>query len=277
MRSKLQAIKEFSFLGKVALGLLVGFLLLGVFAGILTTHSHETPSGPGLVPPSAEHLLGTDDLGIDLWAQMAYGARNSLMVGLGTAFLSIAIGSTLGIVAGYYGGGLDDGIMRLVDVMMVLPQLPTMVVLGGLFGPSIINIIIVLSLFSWARPARILRSRIISLKEENFVKVAQSYGGGIIYITKKHFLPEVFSLVMVSFIRLISRAVVAEAGLSFLGLGDPTNKSWGLILNHAMGFNGIYFTEFWKWWVLSPLLFIILLVLSVSFISKEIENRYLGR
>jgi len=269
--------KKFSLGGKVALGVLTSFLILAVFAGLLTTHPHEIPSGPGLVPPSGDHFLGTDDLGIDLWAQLVYGTRISLLVGLSTALISVALGGSLGIIAGYYGGGVDEKIMALVDMMLVVPQLPTMVVLGGFFGPSIVNIVLVLSLFSWARPARMVRSRILSLKEEPFINIAKSYGGGIFYITRKHFMPEIFALLMVSFIRLISRAVVAEAGLSFLGLGDPTNKSWGLILNHALGFRGIYFTDFWKWWVISPLLFIILLVLSVSFISKEVENIYLGR
>lgn len=277
MNNIIKIIKDFSLIGKLSIIILILFLALGIFADLFTKHSHQIPTSESLSSPSRSHILGTDDLGIDIWAQIAFGARTSLIVGLGTALFSILLGAGLGIIAGYYGGKVDGIIMRFVDLFMVIPQLPTMIVLGGFFGPSIINIIIVLSLFSWARPARIVRSRVLSLKEENYVKVAKSYGANLYYINKKHFMPEIFPLIMVNFIRLISSAVVAEASLSFLGLGDPTNKSWGLMLNHAMSFRGIYFTDFWKWWILAPLSFIILLVLSISFISKEIENIYLGR
>ncbi|ABR47708.1 binding-protein-dependent transport systems inner membrane component [Alkaliphilus metalliredigens QYMF] len=251
---------------------IVIFFLLAMAPNQLAIHSPNIPSGPALTSPNFQHWLGTDDLGIDLWAQICHGAQISMMVGLGTAFLAVGGGSILGVFAGYYGGKIDGWLMRLIDLMMVIPELPTMIVLGSFFGPSMVNIMIVLTLFSWTRPARIIRSKVISIKEENYVKVTESYGGGFIYITRRHFLPQTFPLIMVSFIKLVSKAIVAEASLAFLGLGDPTSKSWGLILNHAMSFQGIYFIEFWKWWILFPLLCIMTMVLAISFISKEIEN-----
>jgi peptide/nickel transport system permease protein len=115
--------------------------------------------------------------------------------------------------------------MRFIDIMIALPRLPIMIVLAAFFGPSIFNIILVLSLFSWAGPARIIRSATLSLKEQDYIKVASHYGAGTIYLIKKHFIPELFTLIAVSMIRLMGRAIVAEASLAFLGLGDPTSGS----------------------------------------------------
>ncbi|WP_350344631.1 ABC transporter permease [Proteinivorax tanatarense] len=238
----------------------------------LFSHCPNTPSGPSLHPPSKEFWMGTDDLGIDLFAQIARGTRTSLIIGFGVATVSIFFAVAVGCYSGLYGGKKDQYLMRLVDLFMTVPELPTMIVLGAFFGPSIINIIIVLSVFSWVRPTRIFRARVISIKEEGYIKMAKGYGGGFFYILKEHLLSDMYPLIAINYIRLMSRAVVAEASLSFLGLGDPTSKSWGLILNHAMGFQGIYFTSYWKWWVVFPLAFMILFVLCLSILSREVEE-----
>jgi peptide/nickel transport system permease protein len=139
-------------------------------------------------------------------------------------------------------------------------------------GPSLYNIILVLAIFSWTGPARIVRSKILSMKQEKYITVAASYGAGFVHLTTCHFLPGILPLAAVSIIRLTGRAIVAEAGLSFLGLGDPTSKSWGLILNHAVQFKGIYFTEFWKWWVAAPLTAITLLVFAIAMLARASET-----
>lgn len=265
--------KQISFIGKLSIGIIMFFLILAILGSFLSPHPYHLPSGAPLESPSKVHWMGTDDLGIDLWAQICFGARVSLLVGFSTALLAVGLGGLLGILAAYYGGKIDGCIMGVTDLMIVIPELPMMIVLGAFFGPSLRNIILVLTLFSWTTPARIVRSKILTIKEEKYIKAAEGYGAGFFYITIKHFLPQILSLAMVSFIKLVSRAIVAEAGLAFLGLGDPTSKSWGLMLNHAMAFRGIYFTDFWKWWVLFPLICILMLVLAVSFIGKEIERK----
>lgn len=112
------------------------------------------------------------------------------------------------------------------------------------------------------------------LKEMNYIKAAESYGAGIFYLLKKHFLPEIFPILAVSIIRLSTKAIVAEAGLSFLGLGDPSSKSWGLIIHHASSFPGIYYTPFWKWWLLFPWLALLALIVSLAFINRELETLF---
>ncbi|UNC93919.1 ABC transporter permease [Candidatus Contubernalis alkaliaceticus] len=265
-------VDEFSLLGKASLFLILLIFLAAIFAPYISIHPHNFTSGPALSPPRGVHLLGTDDLGVDLWAQICYGARVSLLIGFGAAFLAALGGGLIGIIAGYLGGWMDKVIMRLIDVMIVLPDFPLMIVLAAFLGPSLLNIILVLALFSWVFPARIVRSQVLMLKEHSYIKSAETYGAGAWYLMRKHFFPEVFPLLAVNMIRLTGRAIVSEAGLSFLGLGDPTSKSWGLIINHATSFRGIYYTEFWKWWLLYPWLALTIIVISLAFISRELER-----
>lgn len=272
MKKYIMQFKKFTIWGKLSILFLSLIIFVGILAPYLSPYPHKSPSGGALEAPSMEHLLGTDDLGIDLLSQIIYGARISLIIGFSTSILAGLGGAILGILSGYYGGIIDKIIMRLADMMIALPNLPMMILLGAFFGPSIRNIVLVLVLFSWTSPARIIRSKIISIKEESYITMAESYGASFFHLLKTHFLPEIVPILAITIIRITSRAVVAEAGLSFLGLGDPTSKSWGLILNHGINFKGIYFTDYWKWWVMSPLLATMLLVLSISYISKDLER-----
>jgi len=264
--------RKFSTGGKICVIFIALTLFIALFAPFLTAYPWDSPSGASLEPPSKVHIMGTDDLGIDLWAQICYGTRSSIIVGVFTALISCFLGTTLGILSGYYGGIIDYIITSIIDMMMAIPSLPAMIVVGAFFGSSLTNIVLVLALFSWAMPARIIRSKIISVKQEMYIKVAEGYGASFFYITQRHFLPQIFPLMAINFIKLISRAIISEASLSFLGLGDPTSKSWGLILNYALNFQGIYFTDYWKWWVVYPLLCIMSLVLTTAFVGREFEK-----
>jgi peptide/nickel transport system permease protein len=248
------------------------YLGLALLAPTITRHSHTVSSDSPLLPPQREHLLGTDELGVDLWAQICYGARISILIGCSTAALAAFGGGMLGLAAGYLGGLPDKLLMRVIDIMIILPDLPLMIVLAAFLGPSLFNIVLVLACFSWVFPARIVRSQVLTLKERQYIKSAETYGASSWYLIRKHFFPEVFPLVAVNMIRLTGRAIIAEAGLSFLGLGDPTSKSWGLVLYHALNFKGIFYTEFWKWWVVFPWLAISMLVIALAFLSRELEH-----
>jgi len=258
--------------GKLSAIMLLLLVLMAILAPWISWLPHERASGPPLAPPGLPHLLGTDDLGMDIWAMICYGARVSLTIGLGTALLAGLGGGMLGIVAAYKGGWMDRLLMRMIDVMIALPNLPVMIVLAAFFGPSLLHIMMVLALFSWSRPARIVRAGALSLKEQPYIKMATHYGASSLYVLTRHFLPELLPIVMVSMIRLAGSAIVAEASLAFLGLGDPTSRSWGMIINQAINFSGIYFTEFWKWWLLYPWICLTLLVTSLALLGRDLER-----
>jgi peptide/nickel transport system permease protein len=263
---------KLNIIGKISFLIVMLIIFMAVFAPLISWMPHDRSSGPPLSPPGLPHLLGTDELGVDIWTMICYGSRISLLVGLGTAFLAGFGGGLIGIIAALKGGLVDRFLMRLIDIMLALPNLPVMIVLAAFFGSNLLNIIIVLALFSWAIPARVVRAGALTLKEQPYIKMAAHYGASPLYLLMKHFVPELLPVVMVSMIRLAGMAIVTEASLAFLGLGDPTSRSWGLIINHAVNFSGIYFTEYWKWWLFYPWFFLTMLVTSLALLGRELET-----
>jgi peptide/nickel transport system permease protein len=264
----------FSWTGKAGILFLFIALIIAVCAPLISIYPPNQSSGNALMPPSVNHWFGTDDLGHDLWAQICFGTRISLIIGIGTALLSGFCGGFIGMFSGYQGGIIDKIVMRLIDVMIVLPDLPVMIVLAAFFGPGLLNIIIVLTFFSWVHTARIVRSQVLMLKEKQYVHYIKIHGATSWYIMRKHLFPDIFPLMSVSMIRLTGRAIIAEAGLSFLGLGDPTSKSWGMIIHHATSFHGIYYTNYWKWWLVFPWMALTMMVLSLAFINRDLERLF---
>jgi len=253
------------------IGLLI-IIFMAVFAPLITFYPPQKITGDSLESPNPDHILGTDEIGMDIWSQICYGARMSLTIGLAVALLAGIGGGALGILAGYKGGAADQALMRVIDVTMALPSFPLLIVISAFLGPSIMNVILILVLFSWAKPARIARSQTLSLKGSNYITAARNYGAGPFYLLRRHILPEVMPILLVLIIGITSYAIVAETGLAFLGLGDPTSKSWGMMLNYATGFRSIYFTPYWQWWLLPPLFMLIFLLLCLAFISRDLEK-----
>lgn len=258
--------------GRTGLFMLLAITIIAIGAPFLSSHSHEVISGPQLSAPGPNHFLGTDDLGVDIWAQICFGARISLIIGLGTALISGIFGIVAGILSGYVGGLTDTILMRIVDVITVIPDLPVIIVIAAFFGPGTGTIIVVLSLFSWVHPARVIRSGVISLRTRRYIQSAEMNGAGFLYLMLRHFLPEIFPIAVVSMIRISGKAIVAEAGLSFLGLGDPTSRSWGLIIHHAISFPAVFYTKYWLWWLLSPWTALTLMVLSIALLGRDVEK-----
>ncbi len=245
---------------------------MAVFAPVITIYPPQKITGDSLEPPGPGHILGTDELGMDIWSQICYGARMSLTIGLAVAFIAGFGGGAIGILAGYIGGHVDQGLMRVIDVTMALPSFPLLIVMSAFLGPRILNVILILVIFSWAKPARIARSQTLSLKKNNYIIAARNYGAKPFYLLRRHIFPEVLPVLFVLVIGISSHAIIAEAGLAFLGLGDPTSKSWGMMLNHATSFRSIYFTPYWQWWLLPPLFMLIFLLLCLAFISRDMER-----
>jgi peptide/nickel transport system permease protein len=213
--------------------------------------------------------LGTDNLGQDVMSQIIYGARISLLVGLVVALAATFIGTIVGVLSGFYRGATDQGLMRFTDVMLVLPQLPLMIILAAYLGPSENSIIIVLTLTSWPLVARLIRSQTLSLRERPFTDASRVIGSSNTRIIFKVIIPNLLTLIAANVVLMITTAVVGEAGLDFIGLGNPSVVSWGTMLYWAQAyalFNGAW------WWVLAPGLCIALLGLGAVLVSLSIEN-----
>ena len=256
------------------------FLFLIIILAILPYFSFlksgTVPSGVALLPPSKEHWFGTDDLGIDIFSEICYGAKSTIILSCSSALFAAVGGSIIGMVAGYFGGIFDEILLGIIDFFISVPDLLLMVVLGTFLGPSLKNIIFSIVLVSWIMPAKITRSQILRMKQENYIKIVKIYGAGFIHLFLWHFWKPFFSIIMMSVIKLMNRAILAEAALSYLGLGDPLSKSWGMIITRAMDFPNIYLTEFWKWWLVYPVIFMVLMVLSIAIIGQKIEGKIGG-
>lgn len=262
----------FTLEGKIGIMGLVLVVVIALLAPILTPYAPGKITGDSLESPNADHPLGTDELGMDIWSQICYGARMSLFIGIAVALLSGIGGGSLGILAGYLGGRVDQVMMRTIDITMSLPSFPLLIVISAFLGPSIMNVVLILVLFNWAKPARIARSQTLSLKTRGYIIAAQNFGASPQYILWRHILPEILPVLLIFIISISSHAIIAETGLAFLGLGDPTSKSWGMMLNNATGFRSIYFTPYWQWWLLPPLFALISLLLCLAFISRDLEQ-----
>lgn len=193
-------------------------------------------------------LMGTDQEGKDLFTQLVYGARISLYVGVLSSILAVVLGLIVGLMAGYLGKVVDEFLMRVCDILLVLPGLPLLIVLIAVLGASIDNLIILLGVLGWMGFARVVRSQVISLRERPFIEAAKAVGAGKVHIMFKHILPNVMSLVYVTLATTVPGNIVAEASLGFLGFSDPTRMSWGKMLNEMMA-NSAY--QNW-WWVVPP-------------------------
>lgn len=222
-----------------------------------------------LAPPDAGHLLGRDDAGKDVLSQLIYGARISLIVGFAASFMSLIIGTIVGMTAGYFGGRVDTYLMRLVDFLMVIPTLPLMLVIITFWGRGLDKIILVIGLLYWTYMARLVRSQVISIKERHYVLRAKAIGASDFRIIMRHIFPQVVPLIIAQGILDTSTAIIAESSLAFLGLGDPTKVSWGMMLNFA--FARAISQEAW-WFLLPPGISIVVVSLSLVLIGTALEE-----
>jgi peptide/nickel transport system permease protein len=227
--------------------------------------------GPGdlLAPPDSEHLLGRDDAGRDVLSQLIYGARVSLIVGFVASFMSMVIGTTVGLVAGYRGGWIDTLSMRIVDFLLVIPDLPLMLVIISMWGRGLWKIILVISLLGWSINARLVRSQVLSIKERRYILRAQAIGASHYRIAVRHILPQIVPLVLAEAVLAVSGAIIAESSLSFLGLGDPTLVSWGMMLNFA--FERAISRRAW-WFLLPPGFAIVWVSVGLILIGSTLEE-----
>jgi len=254
--------------------MLVGFFaLMALLAPYLTPYRVTELAGDPLEPPSGEHLLGTDAVGQDVASQLFQGARVSLFVALFAGAGTLLVGATLGLIAGWAGGRTDAALMRFVDVVLIIPKIPLLIVAGAYAGPSLAAIAAIIALTSWPPSARVVRSQVLSLRRRSHVKAAMSFGASSAQILGRHILPEVALILVAGFVAAAGRAISFEAGLAFLGLGDPSRASWGALVRDAINFAGLFYTDAWAWWLVPPVVAVSLLLLGVTLLGVGVEHR----
>jgi len=249
-----------------------GLLLLAIFPEAFAPYDPAERVASPLQRPSREFLLGTNDLGQDLLSELITGTRASLFTGLLVALLTVSFGVWVGLVSGYLRGWTDSLLMRFTDLVLVLPFLPLVILLSVYLGPSQRNVILVLSIFFWAGPARLIRARALSIRSDTYIEAARALGANPLQIIGRHFWPGVRTLAVVQVVMVASASILAESSLSFLGLGDPSGKSWGTMLYFARA-SGAFLGDSWQWWVLPAGLMITLAVLSLALMGYSLEHR----
>ncbi len=242
-----------------------------VLADVLAVHPPDRASGPPFARPSSDHLLGTDDLGRDLWAQLLHGARTTLAIGLSAAAFATAIGTVVALVAGWFGGWIDALLMRIVDLTLAVPFLVLILVLASYFGRGALVTAVLLTGVLWARPARLLRSQVLKLRHFGHVVAADVMGAGTGRILRVHILRRLVPLLLSQFVRAAAVAVIVQSGVAFLGLGDPNRVSWGSTLFFANNGNAVL-TDAWLWWIVPPGMALTLLVVGLAFVGLAAEE-----
>ncbi len=253
----------------VSLAVILLFILAAVCAPLLTSYSwSEMNLAERLQPPSSAHIFGTDEGGRDIFTRMLYGSRVSLLVGILPSMISLAAGSVLGVTAGYYGGWIDDLIMRLADVVLAFPSMLLAMVLMYMLGSGLINVFLTLSLVGWGSAARVIRAETLRLKECEFTESARAIGVKSPVIILRHILPNCIPTIIVLFTLNIPEAILTESSLSFLGLGvQPPAASWGLMVNAGRQF---FYTSPWQ--CLFPGTAIMLIVLAFHFLGDGLRD-----
>lgn len=251
--------------------MLLAFVLVALLAPVLAPHDPGTSIGVPYAAPASGHLLGTNDVGQDVLSELIFGTRISLTVGFVVALIATLVGTVIGVAAGFFGGFFDGLAMRVVDLTLALPFLPLLIVLAAFIGRSLVVTVLVIALVLWARPARVIRSQVLSVRDRGDVQAARSMGGRWHHLLRRHVTPAVAPLAIAQFVRSANIAILIEASLSFLGLGDPTAKSWGTMLFYANA-RGAFLTDAWLWWVVPTGLAISLVVVSFAFVGYALEE-----
>ena len=255
-----------------------GLVIIGVFAAIavlapvLAPYEPDVRSGLPFERPGRHHLLGTDDVGYDLLSELLWGARVSLGVGVAAGIVAVVVGGLVGMIAGQRRGWVDAVLMRGVDLSLALPFVPLLIVLAAYLGQGLENEVLALGVLLWAHPARVVRSQVLSIRQRVYVTCARAYGARSPYLLRRHVLPAVTPLLIAEFVRAVTVAVLLEATLGFLGLGDPLQRSWGSIVHFATA-RGAFLTGAWLWWILPAGLCVALVAGGFAFVGVWIEER----
>jgi peptide/nickel transport system permease protein len=271
-RSILERLRRFMVaqpLGTLGALILIGYVLMAIFAPLIATHDpYQINAAATLKPPGEDRLMGTDNFGRDIFSRVVYGARNSIGIGFTTVVLIALVAMTVGGVSGFLGGTVDLLVQRVVDAFQAFPTLILAIAVVAALGVSTTNVVIALTAATWPGLARVIRSQVLSLKEGQFVEAARTVGASDARIIVRHLLPNILPILLVLASASVGTVIIAEATLSFLGLGTPPPEpSWGAILTGAQRY-----AQRAPWIGIFPGLAITLAVFAASFLGDAIRD-----
>lgn len=254
----------------VGISIFLVFLLLAIAAGFISPYDPWDRFEP-YSSPSVTHILGTNDIGNDILSELVYGARVSLIVGFGASIIATLLGIIMGLLSGYYSGLTDEILMAMTDISLMIPRIPLIIILAALLRPSFWTIMLLIGFLWWPTTARVVRSSTLQLRNASFVLSAKSIGFSDKKILLSDILPNILYVIIPKFMLTIASAMFSEASISFLGLGDPSMKSWGMMLNFAFMKGGLI-NEMW-WWYIPPGFCIVAVVFSLMLIGFSLEEK----
>jgi peptide/nickel transport system permease protein len=252
-------------------GIVLAFFLIIIFtAGAwLSEYDPYNASFSPLSPPSAQHWLGVNDAGMDIFSELTRAVKNTVLFGVLSATAALALGIFAGLTAAWKGGLIGNLLMRLSEVLMSVPPVMVMIIIASFARPSAVTLAFTLSLISWPTTAKAIRSQALSLREKLHVRAARDMGGTSSYIIIRHLLPELFPLYLIGFIAKMRMAVFMEASLAFLGLFDPARKSLGSMIRYALQY---YYLDVWLNWLIPPVACFSLIIMSITFLAISLEE-----
>jgi peptide/nickel transport system permease protein len=253
----------------LGLGLICLFGFLAVFGSSLAPYPEGERTEAYLLP-SSTHILGTDDIGCDIFSQLIHGTRITLIISIGAALLATLIGLLVGLTAGYFRGAADEILMGLTDVFLMIPRIPLLIILAAFLKPGAGTILLALGLLWWTSTARVVRSKTLQVRESQYVVGARALGFSHGHIMLTDVLPNIVLVVLPKFLLTVASAMITEASLSFLGLGDAVHKSWGMMINFAFTKGGMI-NGMW-WWYLPPGLCISAVILAFVLLGHRLED-----
>jgi peptide/nickel transport system permease protein len=254
--------------GQAGLVLLIAITTIALLGPVAAPRDPNHQTRWAFKPPSNVHILGTNHVGQDNWSRLVHGARTSLLVGFLVACVSTLISAFVGSSCALKGGLYERITMRFVDGLLIIPTIVVLILVSAYTKPRLYLLIVLISLFSWAGGARVVRAQALSLKERAHVWAARSFGGSNWYVMRRHIVPDLGPILVVEFIHSFRRAVFMEAGLAFLGICDPTRVSWGTMMRNAIEYS---YMDAWLWWLIPAGLALSITILSLACIGHTLE------
>ena len=260
----------------IGIAILIFTVTVALLAPLISPYSPtENNVARPLQRPGEGHVLGTNDIGQDIFSELIYGTRISLLVGSFSALIALVIGTTVGMISGWFGGWIDRLLMKITTFFITIPFIPSVIILSTFTKAGVFNMSIILGVMSWPEVARVLRSQTIKIKSSDYINAIQAMGAGNVYILRRHILRELMPLIMYRGVARMKSGILMEASMSFLGLGNPVAKSWGSMIYYAQAKNALL-TGAWVWWVIPPGICICLVCMALMLISYSLEGANSG-